>query len=135
MIFFPCWRTGSCWKSFYLSPATTRPWKRLITGDEVSHPLAESSEEETGEHKPALGDLFAYYKIKLFLLSALPVKEKGQAPSEIAAWKGPWFSLPARYCKSKRRNLQTSRCNFCVSLCTYGEASKKSYTHIHTYPE
>lgn len=45
-------------------------------GGEGSHPLAESSGGETGEHSPAPGDLFACYKIQLILLPVLPGKEE-----------------------------------------------------------
>lgn len=47
-----------------------------MMGGEGSHPLAESSGGETGEHSPAPGDLFACYKIQLILLPVLPGKEE-----------------------------------------------------------
>lgn len=53
-----------------------RPWERLIMGGERSYPPAESSGGETGEHNPAPGDLFAFYKPKLILLPVFPGREK-----------------------------------------------------------
>lgn len=47
-----------------------------MMGGERSHPLAESSAGQTGEHNPAPGDLFAFYKIKLILLPVFPGRER-----------------------------------------------------------
>lgn len=103
-------------------------------GSEVSHPLAESSGEETGEHKPAPGDLFAYYKMKLFLLPGLVGKEKQDRREDnhqvkLLHGRGHVFifQLIIACLRSTAFKHHTS---FCISSCRYGEASKSSYTHI-----
>lgn len=122
-----------------LSPATRRPWKKLILGGKVRHPLAESSGRETGKRKPAPGDLFAYYKIKLFLLPVLLGKEKQDRREDnhqVKLLHGRVHVFLFQLTIAGLRSTVFKHRPVAFACPCAGMEKPQNYsTHTHTYPE